>query len=236
VSLSQHRTSTQPVDRSAQKEADGGSRKMKSGTTAAGFQTVTVQAPGCPVQHFRICVGNDPDDIRKWIQERKRRFPRQKKLNDLLGAYGDSSSEDESEEREQDAPATVSFSLTALHEGKNTDLIASPAVSAVLPKASDPKRALVPIEASGTTNSTNKRRKLLCRYFANGHCASGVNCSFSHETPPVTLAQPKSLVGKLLEQERRREAALTLQLLYMLHNEFDYFQHYGSSEANAKIT
>ena len=41
-----------------------------------GFKTVTVAIPGCKVQRFRICVGNRPEDVQKWIAERKKRFPR----------------------------------------------------------------------------------------------------------------------------------------------------------------
>lgn len=36
---------------------------------------MTVAVPGCRVQKFKICVGNHPDDVKKWIEERKRKFP-----------------------------------------------------------------------------------------------------------------------------------------------------------------
>jgi hypothetical protein len=180
------------------------------------------------VQHFRICVGNDPDDIRTWIQERKRRFPRQKKLNDLLGAYGDSSSSEDEEEEEE--AATPRKDVVAA--SSSVSFITSSAVSAAS-KDSDSKTKRQ-AELIGTVNTNprgddhGKRCKLLCRYFAkSGTCTNGVNCTFSHETPVATLAPPTSLMGKLLEQERRREAALTLQLLYMVHVEFDYFQSYS---------
>jgi len=50
-----------------------------------------VAIPGCPVQRFRICVGNRPEDIQQWIAERKKRFPRllvpkQEPLNDFRDA------------------------------------------------------------------------------------------------------------------------------------------------------
>ena len=44
--------------------------------SGSGFKTVTVAVPGCRVQKFKICVGNRPEDIQKWIEERKKRFPR----------------------------------------------------------------------------------------------------------------------------------------------------------------
>jgi Zinc finger C-x8-C-x5-C-x3-H type (and similar)/Nuclear fragile X mental retardation-interacting protein 1 (NUFIP1)/Zinc-finger of C2H2 type len=44
--------------------------------SGSGFKTVTVAIPGCRVQKFKICVGNRPEDIQRWIAERKKRFPR----------------------------------------------------------------------------------------------------------------------------------------------------------------
>ncbi len=41
-----------------------------------GLKTITISGPGLRPQKFKICVGNHPDDIKKWIDERKRRFPR----------------------------------------------------------------------------------------------------------------------------------------------------------------
>jgi len=41
-----------------------------------GLKTITVSGPGIPTQKFKICVGNHPEDIEKWIEERRRRFPR----------------------------------------------------------------------------------------------------------------------------------------------------------------
>lgn len=42
-----------------------------------------------PTQRFKICVGNHPDDVMKWIEERKKRFPRMdgshKKNNNVRG-------------------------------------------------------------------------------------------------------------------------------------------------------
>jgi hypothetical protein len=45
--------------------------------SVSGFKSVTIAIPGCRVQRFKICVGNHPEDIQKWIAERKRKFPRQ---------------------------------------------------------------------------------------------------------------------------------------------------------------
>lgn len=41
-----------------------------------GLKTITISVPGLRPQKFKICVGNHPEDIKKWIHERRKRFPR----------------------------------------------------------------------------------------------------------------------------------------------------------------
>ena len=50
--------------------------KMAKKYSGQGLKSITVSGPGMPTQKFKICVGNHPDDIKKWIEERKKRFPR----------------------------------------------------------------------------------------------------------------------------------------------------------------
>ena len=49
--------------------------------SGSGFKTITVGVPGCRVQKFKICVGNRPEDIRRWIAERRKKFPRTSLMN-----------------------------------------------------------------------------------------------------------------------------------------------------------
>mmetsp|Transcript_391 Transcript_391/g.652 ORF Transcript_391/g.652 Transcript_391/m.652 type:complete len:550 (+) Transcript_391:188-1837(+) len=50
-----------------------------------GLKTISIQVPGSRiVQRFKICVGNHPDDIKAWIEERKRRFPTRKNIENKL--------------------------------------------------------------------------------------------------------------------------------------------------------
>ena len=44
--------------------------------SGSGFKTITVAIPGCRAAKYKICVGNRPEDIQRWIAERKKRFPR----------------------------------------------------------------------------------------------------------------------------------------------------------------
>jgi len=50
--------------------------KMVKKYSGRGLKTITISGPGMPTQRFKICVGNHPDDVQKWIEERKKRFPR----------------------------------------------------------------------------------------------------------------------------------------------------------------
>ena len=34
-----------------------------------GLKTITIAGPGIPTQKFKICVGNHPEDVKKWIEE-----------------------------------------------------------------------------------------------------------------------------------------------------------------------
>lgn len=50
--------------------------QVNSGNNSGnGYQKVTVAIPGCKPQSFTVCVGNDPKDVRKWIQERRANYP-----------------------------------------------------------------------------------------------------------------------------------------------------------------
>jgi len=48
-----------------------------------GLKTVSLQIPGTrAVKRFKICVGNHPADVKDWIEERKRCYPRVRKMGD----------------------------------------------------------------------------------------------------------------------------------------------------------
>lgn len=179
--------------------------------SGSGFKSVTVAVPGCPVQRFRICVGSRPEDLEKWIAERRKRFPRKVKqqeatpkeekkgLSSLLDGYGSSSSEDEkpaNDKKEEAAP--------------------------------------VPEAQHAKPTSTNSSRRP-CRYFMrNGTCRNGDQCGFSHDVADRSkksnntkfpnkgrIKDPGSLLRKLFENDVRRETVLTLQLLeYIVDTDF----------------
>lgn len=190
--------------------------------SGSGFKTVTVAVPGCRVQRFRICVGNRPEDIERWIAERKRRFPRKETvespevpsgMSSLLAGYGSSGSESDNEAT-LEAPKKVE------------DKTPSPPSPSALP--SIPSSAL-----------SIQRTKRLCRYFSrNGSCFNGEACRFSHDASSNQHANQlanggkkrkrgvpttsDTLLRKLLSNDMERESALTMQLLEFIV-EKDFF-------------
>lgn len=221
--------------------------------SGSGFKTVTVAVPGCRVQRFRICVGNRPEDIQKWIAERKKRFPRQsrsngeadKMVNDtsyghdksqteigkakdsgmssLLAGYG-SSSESEAE------------NTTKRKEGEERPKIPTVAVTATNTASTSTENS------TSTIKPATKSRP--CRYFMrNGSCRNGDACRFSHDISPQQLSintdrkrkrgkatSSDTLLRKLLLNDMEREASFALQLLGYI-NDCDFFEAEKSGNA-----
>ena len=152
--------------------------------SGSGFKKVTIAIPGCPVQHFKICVGNRPEDVLAWIAARKKNRPRvtpepKEGISSLLDGYGSSSSS----EAEKKVTMTVA---------KSPDLVERTKPPAV-------------------------ERRLCHAFVRTGRCRHGNNCRYSHKVP----RKPISLLEKLLDKDRRREADLTLELLqYLVDSNF----------------
>jgi Zinc finger C-x8-C-x5-C-x3-H type (and similar)/Nuclear fragile X mental retardation-interacting protein 1 (NUFIP1) len=201
--------------------------------SGSGFKSVTITIPGVrKVQRFSICVGNHPDDIQRWIAERRKRFPRQSQkklaagaessnvckeasqkfidskkesgvLSSLLEGYGSSSSEDEK-------------SVEALGE---TEKFSSSAKT----------YNIVSLGKSSTADNENEvhqenYRTRPCRYFMrNGKCRNGDHCNFSHdqssrdsEQKRVHLDAPtpkKPKVARDLSSTRKQPSSLLHKLL-----------------------
>lgn len=202
--------------------------------SGSGFKTVTVAVPGCRVQRFRVCVGNRPEDIKKWIADRKKRFPRRAKaepnkgivtsptkdpnteapkatgLSSLLGGYGSSSAS------EDDAPSRR-------EEEKEEHVQKEPAQAnpAHLTATPTPEKHTTSAKLASSTGSRP------CRFFMrNGKCLNGDTCRFSHDLSNQPRRRPESkkrkrgksssndtLLRKLLSNDMDREETLALQLL-----------------------
>jgi len=239
--------------------------------SSGGFQQVAVNIPGFKPQFFQVCVGNDPEEIKKWIDERRKNYPtrvnimrKQSKstksnqdsipsniagsstscnlpkkttndddnsnknnaLESLMAGYYDSASEEESSEKRD---VEVNSSIT-LQPTQN----ASPQSNSL--KSSDRDNA---DDATNNAERHNKSHRPTCRYFLSGKCKNGYQCRFSHDSTATTGASTTkkqghvaerqkikdvkntSLLRKLLDNDIRREASLTLQLLrYIVNSNF----------------
>ncbi|GMH68273.1 hypothetical protein TrRE_jg7541 [Triparma retinervis] len=58
-------------------KADG---RLPSGYSGVGFKEVDVVVQGRSVGKFTIPLGDDPEDTRKWLEERRKRFPTRKNI------------------------------------------------------------------------------------------------------------------------------------------------------------
>ncbi len=98
--------------------------KMAKKYSGRGLKTITVSGPGLPPQKFKICVGNHPDDVKKWIEERKKRFPRRSANCDV--SYKISMETDSRKRGREDGEATklspINHSMNKKQcEGKEDD-------------------------------------------------------------------------------------------------------------------
>jgi len=183
-----------------------------------GLKRVKILMPGCVEQKFDVCVGDDKEDVRKWIAERRKNFPtmerilqkRNKKdeevvLGGLLNAYESTDDEkgiwgndDEVKKDGGKKPANKESKIVA---------------------------------------TSKKSKRSLCHYFLRGKCKNGDNCQYSHdqeekeraikkrkETGPNQRGSKRKMVNysgstllkKLLETEMHRETSLTLQCLHYI--------------------
>ena len=202
--------------------------------SGSGFKTVTVGVPGCRVQKFKICVGNRPQDIQKWIEERKKKFPRytakaeaqnaettkapSSGLSSLLAGYGSS---DDSDSDVGEKPANTS---TTSVRKENT--------VATAPQAGNTSATETTPEIENEADcaeSQGPKSSRPCRFFLrNGVCRNGDNCRFRHDTQSRSSAlsnksakkrkrgghtSSDTLLRKLLRNDMERESSLSMQLL-----------------------
>jgi hypothetical protein len=203
----------------SQKVVNGHFAKVHGKFAGGGFKTVTIAVPGCRVQRFRICVGNNPEDVQKWIQDRKRRFPRRQPktedasykedeskpapaLGSLLDGYGSSSSDSDKDEKTQAADTTQD---SQGQEEKNINTTSTSTVDTnmndSMSTTMERKTPLAETNAVDARSANYKNKTRPCHYFMrNGSCRNGDACNFSHErTTRPPGANSSKLNGKKLK-------------------------------------
>jgi hypothetical protein len=194
----------------APKVVNGHFQSVHGKFSVSGFKTVTIAVPGCRVQRFKICVGSRPEDIQKWIADRKKRFPRVQQqrqedsatasqtkkntdskaddkkedakpgLSTLLAGYGSSSGSDDENVKETDGGDKK---VSAQKGNPTTD--AQPLVV--------DEKSLKPEQSAKASEARPQRSARPCRYFMrNGTCLNGDACRFSHDVSRSMNSNAKS--------------------------------------------
>jgi len=177
-----------------------------------GLKAVSIQLPGTRHQKtFRICVGNHPDDIKLWIEERKKNFPTRKKHQDRL--LKDQQQKQGNKDGEKKENCVIASLVSGYSSSSESDK-----------------------DAPKTPSSPKPQIKTrLCAYYKRGKCIHGNNCKYIHDDTATTTNNPQakqknnntnnkkqqksSLLQKLVQSEIQREQYLTLQCLQFLMDE-----------------
>jgi hypothetical protein len=168
--------------------------------SVSGFKTVTIAVPGCRVQRFKICVGSRPEDIQKWIADRKKRFPRvpQQGQEDSAAASETKTNTDSKpdDDKKEDAKPGLSSLLAGYGSSsgsedenvKVSDGVDKKVAAEKGNPATDDKplvveeESLKPDKSATASDGRPQRSAKPCRYFMrNGSCLNGDACRFSHD-------------------------------------------------------
>ena len=167
--------------------------------SVSGFKTVTIAVPGCRVQRFKICVGSRPEDIQKWIADRKKRFPRVQQPgqeDSAAASEAKSNTDSKADDKKKDAKPGLSTLLAGYGSSSGSDDEnvkgtddGDKNVSAEKGNSTTDDRPLVveeesskPVQSATTSEGRPQRSARPCRYFMrNGTCLNGDACRFSHD-------------------------------------------------------
>ena len=210
--------------------------------SGSGFKEVTVAVPGFRPQRFNVCVGNSPDDIASWIEERKRNWPSRANI---------ARKEAETRRRSEEGGFMVFGETPSKRSKGNHSSSMKETVARKKDNSSDdedPNSLLSLIGGYGSSsdeenepkdsNVVEKERRVEskprpCRFFMRrGKCMND-SCAYLHDMEMYEIARSKrkqgrktvkavdevnkeSLLRKLLRHDIRRETSLTLQCIRFL--------------------
>ena len=232
--LKSHVKCTECSFEGAPKVVKGHYQSVHGKFSGAGFKTVTVAIPGCRVQRFKICVGNRPEDVERWISERRRRFPRQQEAQESnqtrIGEAGISLTTNKTQEKIETGITSLLAGYGSSSDDNESDCTYKNKISGnglpieISEVVSDANTQMTPQQAKNKDGDGHPQRSARpCRFFMlNGICRNGDACRFSHDmtksfstgrSERQHVRQSKTLLRRLLANDMRRETTLAVQLL-----------------------
>lgn len=185
--------------------------KMAKKYSGRGLKTITIAGPGMPTQRFKICVGNHPDDVQRWIEERKKRFPRMDgshRKTVTTGTKRSRQDEDDSAKSQKKSCLDDENDNDSAKQQSNEEVQASSGLSSLLAgygssssedgEIAEPKNkstdrsskddsildATKPSTVTGTGSGDYSPPKRLCTFHQRGKCRHGTSCKFLHSDIP----------------------------------------------------
>lgn len=207
---SRHSLSLSPAKNSSKDQPKRVNDKMVKKYSGRGLKTITISGPGLRPQKFKICVGNHPDDIKKWIDERKKRFPRRdgpQNINglglaeDTVGSkrmrheelegnsahnrtcFGDKEMANGITCGDGGGEASGLSSLLAGYESSSSSEDRnSESIGKTKTSHAEPSLDDKSLNTSriGAVQSNESQTKRICKYHQRGNCRHGDSCKFLH--------------------------------------------------------
>lgn len=219
----QRQSSTQHAKVEKQKKVNP---KMAQKYSGQGLKTITISGPGIRSQKFKICVGNHPDDIKKWIEERRKRFPRsttknnsgssERANNEIMtkrSREDDTQDEGRKEQKKQckEAAGEKVASLSNLLAGYGSSSSLSDNESAVTKVEqvgvdANIEIALKSAPAEGGASKQSQPMRI-CKYYQRGKCRHGESCKFLHSEKSSSLAINDDQRQKKRQSQSARDKA-----------------------------
>jgi hypothetical protein len=201
--------------------------KMAQKYSGQGLKTITISGPGIRPQKFKICVGNHPDDIKKWIEERRKRFPRSTTTKNISGSgectnndimtkrsrEDDTQDEGRKEQKKQckEAAGEKVASLSNLLAGYGSSSSLSDNESAVakveqVGEDVNIETTLKSAPAEGGASEQSQPMRI-CKYYQRDKCRHGESCKFLHSEKSSSLAKSDDQRQKKRHSQSARDKA-----------------------------